>query len=152
MGEAGIYCKWAPLTGLYCIIPLWGPLCNYTKCCYKSHQKPPLAWSLEDTFSVYLPHLPLAWLHILPSVLEDTLNGDKDYMIQMESERFDKKPTSTSSKTNCHRNIASTTKVESKPYSPSIWIRRTIVWLWLKKEHYIWCSAIIGIYDNLCKQ
>lgn len=22
----------------------------------------------------------------------------------------------------------------------------------LKKEHYILCSAIIGIYDNLCKQ
>lgn len=48
---------------------------------------------------VYLPHLLLARLHVLPNILEDTLNGDEGCMIQMESEWFDKKPTDTSSKT-----------------------------------------------------
>lgn len=48
--------------------------------------------------SLYLPHQPFSWLPVLPCVLEDTLRRYKDYMIQMESEQFDKKPTSTQSK------------------------------------------------------
>lgn len=50
--------------------------------------------------SLYLPYLPFSCPYVLPFVLEDTPRRYQDYMIQMESEQFDKKPTSTSSKAN----------------------------------------------------
>lgn len=45
--------------------------------------------------SLYLPHLPFSCLCVLPCVLEDTPRRYEDYMIQTESERFDKEPAST---------------------------------------------------------
>lgn len=77
--------------------------------------------------SLYLPHQPFSWLPVLPCVLEDTLRRYKDYMIQMESEQFDKKPTGTQSQANYHENTSCTTKVASKPHHPSRGIRGTIV-------------------------